>query len=210
MAVVAGRGHDDGDEHAVKRHTEGGDDVGGQHASGDDTRRTSRCPEEGGDECGGVGVGWRTVSRMGDGYAEDLVGDTAGHQHPVNPRGAGRDLLGEGGAHEHIAQVHHQTHRDDLDVGCLGGYEGIDAVFSGRSTRKEAANESDSSCQSRLFGDDAQRECNGKVTQGDGDADANSLNDIPIRYLINRRGYACSGIPGCWDSCPGRLRWSWS
>ena len=163
-----------------------------------------------GDECGRVGVGWRTVSRMGDGYAEDLVGDTAGHQNAMEPRGAGCDLLGEGGTHKHIAQIHYEAHRDDLCVGSLGGHEGIDAVFAGRGTRKEAANESYSSCQSRLPGDDAQRECNGKVPQGDGDADAKSLNDVLVRYLINRRGYACSGTPGCWGSCPGRLRWLWA
>ena len=178
IAVVARRGHDDGQEHAVERHAECRHDGSWQHAASHDASRTARSPEQRRDECCGVGIGGRTVPLPCDGDAEDLVGDTEGHQHAVQPRSAGGNLLRQRRTHQHIPQVGHQTHRHDLHVGRLCRHERVHAILASRRTGKETAHESDGSRQSRLLSNDPQRESHGEIPHGDGYPVSQPLNNI--------------------------------
>ena len=115
---------------------------------------------------------------MGDGDAEDLVGDTAGHQDAVYAGRAGCNLLGKCSTHKQIAEVGHQAHGNYLNVGCLNGNERIDPILASRGSGEETADEPDGCCQPGLPGNDAQREGDGKIAHTDGNADAKSCRDV--------------------------------
>ena len=169
-AVLAADGNDDGDEHTKEHDRKAafcprGHEVAEQHAE----HRAETPARHGGAHRAKVIVHIE-IARLRNGEAEKLIREVVGDEHPPGERRVGREVLAERAAHQKVARVddqHHQRHGPEARV---GGDDGDAAVLAGGGIVQKAEQKALKDAQMRAVGADADAEADGKVTEGDGRA----------------------------------------
>ena len=136
------------------------------------------------------------ISIVADKNDKDLIRQVIGDEEPPGKRRIGRETLAERTAHQKIARVddqHHQRHGPEAG---LGGDDGDAAVFTRRGVVQKAQQKTLKNAQVRVVRADADAEADSKITKPNGDAVAQSPqemffrhnSDVPLLPIIRAQG----------------------
>ena len=179
-APLPSRGRDDdGDEHPVEHESEATPHHFGEKCPRQSAQEGACRPADIGDTAQARKVVHPHLLLFGGGHREDLVGDAEGQKHPPGGGEATVQPLGQGDAHEGVAQIDDQlgqNHGDDA----LGQGEAVcdeiqPRLLTGRGLVGHGDDEGDEGRQPRRHCRDADAEGDRQVPEADGHAVPQSL-----------------------------------
>lgn len=195
-AVLLADGDDDGEKHAEQHHGATADGPDGHEIPHQHAEHGADAPARHGRAHGAEVIPHLKIPRLRDGEAEDLIRQVIGDEEPPGKRRIGRETLAERTAHQKIARVddqHHQRHGPEAGV---GGDDGDAAVFTRRGVVQKAQQKTLKNAQVRVVRADADAEADSKITKPNGDAVAQSPqemffrhnSDVPLLSIIRTQG----------------------